>query len=736
MKTLRDIFRKKHTPAVFQTEPSDCGAAALLMVLRYYGCHVSLEEIRAASSASRDGSNAASMIIAAREYGLQSSGYKVSADRVAELPLPCILHWNNNHFVVLDEIRKDKVWINDPAQGRRVLTREELNAHYSGVALVFHPGENFRKIPEKRAILAGIRESMALFRGAWTFLTISGIALIIPGLIIPMLTKTFMDQIVIGTSRNWLGMVLAGIGMMILCQAGLGFLRSGVLSRLKMVQTLESNHRLIGKMLRLPVSYYEQHFTGELSLREESVERIYEFIDGRMSDLLLNLFQTVFFFLLMWLFSPLLSLISLAGSALNIGIMAIINHQLRELSVKQTLDRNRLMGILCSGLSLFSTLKAAGSENDYYAMLMDHYASSTESDVRLTRAVQVLSSLPSTMFKILNVIVLIIGSIIVIQGGMTIGTLTAFCQVLVYFLAPVGDLLSMEQELQVMKADLELVEDVYEAGDDTVFLQEEKSDAGNRSGRDAGHEGISYQPLEGYLEARDLCFGYIRNNPVVRNFSIRISSGSRIGIVGASGCGKSTVGKLLSGLLTTWSGEVLLDGIPLNRVPREVRCSSVSVVSQKESFFSGSIRDNLTFWSSDENEKKIFWALSDAEALDMVNAHSGGLDFQMREGGRNFSGGQLQQLAIARALLNDPSILILDEATSAMDPILERKILDNLRQRSCTCVIIAHRLSTVLDCDTILVMENGYVKERGRHDELLAAGGLYARLYGGKDGAE
>ena len=736
MKKLISLPGHVRTSTVFQSEPSDCGAACLRMILRYYGCHVSMEELRYACGVSRDGSNAAWIVIAAREYGLQSSGYKVKAERLPELPVPCILHWNENHFVVLDEIRKQKAWINDPVRGRVSVTREELETHYSGVALVFRPGENFHKVPEKHTIWKGLQESLSVFRSVWGYLAVCGIAIVFPGLILPLLTKTFLDQVVIGTGKNWLGMVLAGIGAMVLCQAGLGYLRTGVLSRLRIAQTLESDHRLIDKLLRLPVSYYEQHFAGELNQREESVERIYDFLSGSAADIMLNLFQAVFFFLLMMLFSPLLSLISLAGSAVNFGIMIFVNHRLEELSVKQTLDRNRLMGLLCSGLSLFSTLKAGSCENDYYTMLMDQYAVSTESDMKLTRASQVLGAIPSTMFKMLNVVTLMVGTSIVIRDGMTVGTLTAFCQVLMLFLAPVGQLLEMERQLQTLKADLDLMEDVYEAKDDPAFTVREKVPADGEQPDKETPSKISLRPLEGNIQARNLRFGYLREQAVIKDFSLTIPSGSRIGIVGTSGCGKSTVGKLLSGLLTPWSGEVLMDGIPLSEIPREVRSESISVVSQKEAFFSGSLRDNLTFWNTDENDQDIFWALIDAEALGLINGLYGGLNHYIKEGGRNFSGGQLQQLAIARALLNDPAILILDEATSSMDLVLERKILDNLKRRSCTCVIIAHRLSTVRDCDLILVMQDGYVKEYGKHEDLIAAGGIYSRLYGGKDGSE
>ena len=713
--------RKRHvkTPAVFQMEAAECGAASLLMILRYYGCHVPMEEVRAACGVSRDGCNAAGIVMAAREYGLLSSGYRCTMERLREMPFPCILHWNGNHFVVLEGFKKNSALINDPAVGHRRISQTDLEEIFTGVVLVFKPGFAFRKVQAKRPIQEKMGENFRNFKSNWIFLILAGIVLVIPGLLSPILTQIFLDHVLLASARSWLSVVLLGLATITLCQMGLNYMRNGILSRMKVEQTLEANQDLLRKMFRLPLAFFDQRYAGDLAQREEAVGRIYEFIDGSLIDVAQNVFQALVFFLLMLLYSRKLTALSLFAAFLSVFVLSTVMRRLGDLAMKQNQDKNRMMGMLCAGLSVFGTVKASGCENEYLSMLVDQYAATTKSETRLSYSGEILGALPQTMFQMVTVTVLMVGSGLVINGEMTIGMLTAFTQVLGSFISPIRQLLSMERQLQLLKADMEIVQDIHEALDDPYFPENQ--------------EKASYVPLEGAIEARHLSFGYMKNKLVVRDISFRMSPGSRIGIVGASGCGKSTVAKLVTGLLTPWDGEILFDDVKLGEIPEEVRCSCIAVVSQKEAFFSGSIRDNLTLWNQAAKEEDLFWALSDAEALGMVNALPGGMEYRLEEGGKNFSGGQLQQLAIARALVKHPSILILDEATSAMDVWNEKKIMSHLRNRGCSCLIVAHRLSTIRDCDLILVMENGVVAEAGTHEKLCSDQGLYARLYAGKE---
>ena len=719
---MKNRHKTRHvkTPVVFQMEAAECGAACLLIVLRHYGCHVPMEEVRAACGVSRDGCNAAGIVLAARDYGLLASGYRIPCDRLREMPVPCVLHWNRGHFVVLEGLKKHSALLNDPALGRRTVSMEELEASFSGTVLIFRPGETFRKEKPKRPIQEKMGESLRLFRGNWIFLVVAGIVLILPGLLNPILTQIFLDQILVGSALNWLGIVLVGLAMITLCQMGLNYMRTGILSRMKLEQTLEANHDLLRKMLRLPLAFFEQRYAGDLAQREEAVGRIYEFIDGSLADVVQNLFQAVFFFLLMLLYSPKLTVLSSFVALLNVILLSMVMRRLSDLAMKQNQDKNRMMGMLCAGLSVFGTVKAGGCENEFLTMLVDQYAATTRSETRLSYSSEILGALPQTVFQMVTVIILTFGSSLVIKGEMTVGMLTAYIQVLGSFLSPVRQLLSMERQLQSMRADMEIVQDIHEASDDPAFLEIPENNT-------------ALSRLEGRIEVKNLRFGYVKNQPVVRDVSFSLTPGSRIGIVGASGCGKSTIAKLVTGLLTPWQGQILLDGVPIEQVPIETRSAWIAMVSQKETFFSAPIRDNLTLWNPSEDDEKIFWALSDAEALGMVNAMPGGMDYSLDEGGKNFSGGQLQQLAIARALVKHPSVLVLDEATSAMDVWNEKKVMRNIRKRGCSCLIIAHRLSTVRECDLILVMKDGIVAEAGSHETLLAKQGLYSQLYAGKE---
>lgn len=701
-------------------EAVECGAACLLMILKYYSRFLPLEEVREACAVSRNGCNAANIVIAAERYGLVAKGYSCDLSRLYSLQMPCILHWNFNHFVVLESIGKRYAHINDPASGRRRIPIEELDEAFTGVALCFSPGEDFVTGGSEISIVSALFEMMRGEKKAMLFLLAAGLGLVFAGLLLPVLTQIFVDDVMTHLDMRWLTILLVGMAFVLFSQMSLTWMKSGVLSRLKIKLTLHAESALVEKLLRLPASFFEQRFAGELSQREETINRLYSFASGAFSDAVLNVFQAFFYLILMFLYSPLLTFISIAGVCASALSFQYAMKVLKGYALKQTQDRNRLMGMLCSSISVYGSVKAGGSENDLVSMLSGSYAASTASAQRLAIAQQIINAIPSTIAQVMNVITLMVGSSLVIQGRITEGILFAFCQFLGYLLQPVNSLLSMQQQIQTLKADLAVLKDADEAEMDFRFSFDE--------------EEIEKKALAGEVLANGLTFGYDPGErPLIRNFSLKIMPGSRVGIVGASGSGKSTVGKLLSGLLYPWQGEVLFDGYPMNRMSTDILSQSVSVAAQKEAFFAASIRENLTLWSDKYTDKEIFRALTDAEAIDMVNALPQGIDFKLQEGGKNLSGGQRQQLAIARALLCDPSILILDEATSAMDAIREKKVMDNLRKRNCTLIVIAHRLSSVKESDLILVMDKGQIREAGSHEQLLAANGLYAGLYRTKE---
>lgn len=717
------ISKKATTPEVFQMEAVECGAACLLMILKYYKCFLPLEEVREACAVSRNGCNAANIVMAASRYGLEGKGYSCELDRLYEIQKPCIIHWNFKHFVVLESIDKKYARINDPASGHRRISIEELDEAFTGIVLSFVPGPDFKPGGKEQSIASALFGMLrGEGRGAW-FLIFSGLGLVFAGLLCPILMQIFVDDVLTGLDMRWLTILLVGMFMVFFSQSILSYLKSGVLTRLKIKLTLREDAFLISKLLRLPAAFFEQRFAGELSQREETINRLYAFASGALSDMILNLFQAGFYLILMFLYSPLLTFLALAGVAVSIITFQYSMHILRGYALKQTQDRNRMMGLLCSGISVFGSVKAAGAENDIVSLLSRHYTASTQSAQRLAVAQQIISAIPNTIAQIMNVVVLMVGSSLVMRGKITAGILFAFCQFLGLLLAPVMSMLSMQQQIQTLRADLSVLADAMESKEDFRFTGE------NKAPED--------ELLSGRVEADGLTFGYDPGEPpLVKGFSFKMMPGSTVAIVGASGSGKSTVGKLISGLLMSWQGRVLYDGTPVTQLNRDVLSHCVSVAAQKEAFFAASIRDNLTLWDNRYTDQEILRALSDADALEMVNSLSGGIDHMLQEGAGNLSGGQRQQLSIARALLSDPAVMILDEATSAMDALRERVVMENLRRRNCSLIIIAHRLSSVIHADLIIVMSDGKIVEAGKHESLIEANGIYAGLYNTDMGKE
>ena len=716
--------RPVRTPVVLQMEAAECGAASLSMILRYYGCWISLEEIRNACGISRNGCTASGILMAAKQFGLKGAGFRTTAGELVKVPVPCILFWNNDHFVVLEGFRRNKVLINDPCIGHRRISTEELASSFSGIMLCVEPGQGFKPRGRRESLFTMASARLKPEKGLIAYLLLLSVLLLVASLGAPILTQIFMDNVLTPGDADWLGVLLIAMGAAYAMSFLMDILRAGLLTRLRLKLNLAENYKLVSKMLKLPMVFFEQRYAGELSQREKSSNAINAHLAGNYLMTLMNLVISVFYLGLMLLYNRMLTLVSLLGVIITLLALRLTLEPLKNLSMKHQMDENWLYGRLCAGLSVFSSIKAGGAENAFTADLLGQYVNYADSDLKLTRLQQVLSSIPDAISSLFTTLLLIIGSTQVIRGRISIGILTAFCQVYGSFSSPINALVSMEQQTQIMRADMLNVKDVEESVSDLRFsVPAERNPDESRS--------------EGKLELRNLVFGYDRRtDPVIRAVSAIIEPGSRIAIVGASGCGKSTLLKLAAGLLTPDEGEVCLDGQSLSDLPNTVLTHAVAMVNQSEAFFADTVENNLTLWNHEIDEGAVLRALEDACALDLVNALPGMLDYELTEGGKNLSGGQRQQLAIARALLQEPLLLFLDEATSAMDPLTEKTVMDNLGRKSCTCLIIAHRLSAVRDCDRILVLDQGHIAEEGTHESLMEQNGLYAGLYSSAKGGE
>lgn len=703
------------TPTIYQMEATECGAASLTMVFGYYGKFLPLEQMRIETGVSRDGCNAKNILRAARKFGMEAKGYKKSLEGLLEMEAPCIIHWNFNHFVVWEGVQGKYAYINDPAMGRRKLTMEELDDCYTGVVLAFQPTESFEKSKKKKTLMSFIKKRLKGQTGTITALFTIGLLMVFPGMVIPVFSQFFIDEIISAGHDDWMSVFLAVMAFTVLFKQGLTYYRGMLLQRFQNKMALTSAHEFLSHMFRLPMSFFDQRYSGDLAQRVDNNNNVSTFLAGELAETVLNIFVAAFYLILLLVYSPLLTLIGIFNVVFNLVVVKLSSNSISSMTMKFQQDQGKLVGSLFAGLNITATLKASGAESGYVSRIQGNYAKTTLLEQKIGKRQEILNAIPTAANEITSVLVLMLGGLLVIKGNLTAGMLVAYTSLLDSFTDPVNKLVQFVQKIQTLKADMSRVEDIMKYEEDGKFKETQKVPMTMK--------------LEGVVDLEDISFGYsILENPLVEGFNFHLNSGSSIAFVGASGCGKSTVSKIVSGLYLPWDGEVRMDGVPVANIPKEILSSSISTVSQEITLFSGTIKDNLTMWNKSVMDVDIVKAAKDACIHDVITSKPGAYDFKLAEGGSNLSGGQRQRLEIARALVTNPSILIMDEATSALDPVVEKEIIDNIKRRGCTCVIVAHRLSAIRDCDEIIVMDRGKIVQRGNHEELAKVDGHYQRL--------
>ena len=703
------------TPTIYQMESTECGAASLSMILGYYGKHLPLEQMRIETGVTRDGCNMKNIMRAARKFGMEVHGYRKELDGLFEMPVPCMIHWNFNHFVVWEGRKGNFCYINDPAIGRRKLTVQDIDDSFTGVVMTFKPTESFTKTKNTDTLAAFLLERAKKQRTAIAALILLGLLLVIPGIVVPAFSRIFVDDILVGGRVNWMGRLMIAMLAIAALKCFLVLYRGLLLQRLQKKMILLDAREFLTHMFRLPISFFTQRFAGDLSQRVQNNNNVIIFLTGELAENMLNCLVMLFYLVVLFLYSPKLTAIGLGVVAINILVMWRCSKFIKDMSMKSQQDQGKMVGSLLAGLTITSTLKASGTENEYVSRLLGSYAKVVALDQSMGLRQECLNAIPQVTQNILDIMILAIGGVMVIHGELTIGTLVAFTGLLTSFMEPVGVLAGFIQQIHIMRSDMSRVNDIVKYKEDERFAEEE-------------HIDLSEQ-LVGHVTLDKVAFGYdILKDPLIDDFSFDLKPGRSVAFVGASGSGKSTVAKLCSGLYSPWSGDVFFDGVPIKQVPPEVLSASVSIVSQNIDLFSGTVRDNLTMWNKFVMNKDMVRAAKDACIHDVITSYPGSYEYELAEGGGNLSGGQRQRMEIARALVNNPSVLIMDEATSALDPVTEKEILDNIKRRGCSCIIVAHRLSAIRDCDEIIVMKHGKIVQRGTHEELAQVEGHYRRL--------
>jgi NHLM bacteriocin system ABC transporter peptidase/ATP-binding protein len=700
-------------------ETVECGAAALGIILGYYGRLVPLAELRQACGVSRDGSTAAHMLQAARHYGLIATGLTRDLGTLRELRCPYVVFWNFNHFVVVEGFRRGHVSINDPATGPRTVSLEEFDQAFTGVVLTMEPGPDFtlggHRPSTGRMLCAWLRGS----GGALAYCLAAGFLLVLPGLVVAVCTQVFIDHMLMADMQDWLRPLLCGMLCTAAFRAVLLHLRLRALRRLQLRLAAVMSSRFLWHLLHLPVSFYAQRYAGEISHRLHLNDKVADVLSGRLATTIIDASMMLVYAGVMLQYDAVLTLLGLGCALMNVVALQWLSRRRVDANRRVVQEFGKVYGVSMAGLQQIETLKASALEAEFFARWAGSYAKAINAQQTLGTANQTLGVLPALLTALTSMLVLVIGGLRVMDGHLSIGMLVALQSLMRSFLTPVTTLVGFGSTLQELQGDLERLDDVLR----------------NPTHAESAETSLYYPVtpatcrLQGQAEVRGVTFGYSRvSPPVLDHVSFTLAAGQQVAVVGASGSGKSTLAKLLCGLYAPWEGEILFDGRPRADIPQPVLAYSMAMVDQDMVFFAGTVRENLTLWDDTVPDSQLVQACKDAVIHDVVVAMPGGYDTALLEGAANLSGGQRQRLEIARALVQHPAVMVLDEATSALDAETEYRVIQHLRRRACTCIIVAHRLSTIRDCDEIIVLDRGKVVQRGTHDALLRAGGEYARL--------
>lgn len=708
----------KKTPVVMQLEALECGAACLTMVLGYYDKWIPLEKIRSDCGVSRDGSCASNIVKAARHYGLETKAYNLEPEDLDKIvTYPAIIHWNFNHFVVLKGLNHKYAFINDPARGEIKVPLKEFDESFTGVCIMFEPGPDFTPSGKKKTTLDYVGQRIHGLGPVLLFVLLVTCISSLMSVISPGFTRVFYDELLDGKNSAWVLPFFIGFSAFTIIQLIVQWLTTIYNLKIDGKMSVIGSTSFMWKVLRLPMDFFSQRMVGDILSRERSNVAISNTLVNVLSPLVINTIMMIFYFIVMIRYNLVLTIVALTTTLLNMLLSNYITKKRINFSRIQMRDAGKLEGTKMSGIESIETIKASGAEDGFFSKWAGYQASTNNGSIDYSLTTTYLGLIPNFLSTLCSVIIIAIGIYLTMKGEFTLGMISAFQAYLSGFLGPVNSLVGAGQTLQEMQNEMERIDDVMKYPVDYVFDESDDLPID------------SYAKLSGNIEVKNVTFGYARlAEPIIKDFSVSIKPGSRVALVGESGCGKSTIAKLICGLNEPWSGEITFDGKHINEIDRSVFTGSVAVVDQDIILFEDSIKNNIKMWDEAIADFEVIMACRDAQIHSDIVVREDGYDYKLSEGGKDFSGGQRQRMEIARVLAQDPTICILDEATSALDAKTEYDVIKAIKDRGITCIVVAHRLSTIRDCDEIIVLDHGNVVERGTHDELMALNGYYTKL--------
>ncbi len=619
--------------------------------------------------------------------------------------------------MVLNGFKGNKAYLNDPARGTCSVSMEAFDKSFTGICLMFEPSETFEPGGKQKSMLVFAKKRLEGAAPAIVFTVLISAITALLGIIQPAFSRIFLDRLLTGKNPDWVIPFIAALTVLSAVQIIVGFCEIKMSNRIIGKMAAYGSASYMWKVLRMPMEFFSQRMSGDIQQRQGLNATISSTLVGTFAPLLLDSVMLVFYLVVMIRYSPLLTVVGLLSMLLNLLMSRVISKKRINITRVQMRDSGKLAGTTVAGIEMIETIKSSGAENGFFEKWSGYQASVNTQTMKFAKLNQYLGMIPTLVSSLCSTIVLALGVYLTMSGEFTVGMIMAFQGFLTSFTAPATTLISAGQQLQEMRTQMERVEDIMEYPTDVNY------------DTDAAQIEISSGKLTGNIELRDVTFGYSRlSEPLIEHFDLTLKPGSRVAFVGGSGCGKSTLSKLISGLYQPWSGEILFDGIPMSKIDRSVFTGSLAVVDQDIILFEDTIANNIKMWDTSIEDFEMIMAARDAQIHEDIMQRDGGYQYMLTEGGKDFSGGQRQRLEIARVLAQDPTVIILDEATSALDAKTEYDVVKAIKDRGITCIVVAHRLSTIRDCDEIIVMDKGKVVERGTHKELYASGGLYASL--------
>lgn len=706
-------------PIVMQMESLECGAACLNMILAYYDKWVPLEKVRLDCGVSRDGSNAKNIIKAAKKYNLIAKGYRYEIDELRQqATFPCIIHWNFNHFVVLKGFKGNRVMINDPSDGSLSIPIEEFDKSFTGICLTFEPDEDFISSGKQKSVMSFVFKRLEKEKSSIIFLSITTFIISSIMIIKPVFLRVFIDRLITGKNLNWFNGFMLILILFSIIQVTITALKSIYMLRINGKLDAIGNTSYMWKILHLPMNFFHQRMAGDIQERKKMNANIAKKIVEVLIPLAFNISIMIFYLIIMIRYDLKLSLIGVSSIVINLVISVIISKKRMNITRVKMRDSAKLAGETINAIHMIETIKSSGMENNFFQRWAGYQASVNEQEVKYIKLSQYFGMIPLIITSLSGIAILSIGTFLTITEKFTIGMLIAFQSFLTAFTEPATKLIETNRSLQEMKTEVERIDDVMNYPKEISYELKDE---------------IKYEKLTGNLEIKNLSFGYSHlEKPIITNFNLKLKQGQTVAIVGMSGCGKSTISKLISGLYKPWEGEILFDGKSIFEIDKNIFTGSLAVVDQEIILFEDTIANNIKMWDNSIEDFEMIIAARDAQLHEDIMQRDGGYQYRMLEGGKDFSGGQRQCIEIARVLAQDPTIIILDEATSALDSKTEYDVMKAIKDRGITCIVIAHRLSTIKDCDEIIVLDDGNIVESGKHQELYSKNGVYTKLIDNK----